>query len=109
MFLRASRPVAARVAANLPNMAKTLQTSSPAMLAPLRVQAMPVRALSAAAEDIDVDSVAYGFMASQALFTGLEAGVFEAIAGAGEAGLSIEPLKAQVHLSPSLPLSAKDV
>ena len=27
-------------------------------------------------EDIDVDSVAYGFMASQALFTGLETGAF---------------------------------
>lgn len=96
MLLRASRPVAARVAANLPNMAaKALQRTSSATLALLRVPAMPLRAFSAAAEDIDVDSVAYGFMASQALFTGLEAGVFEAIAGAGETGLPIEPLKAQ--------------
>merc|ERR1719207_257784 len=32
--------------------------------------------------DIDVDSVSYGFMASQAVFAGLEVGVFEALASA---------------------------
>ena len=31
-------------------------------------------------KDVDVDAVSYGFMASQALFTGLETGVFDAIA-----------------------------
>ncbi|EOD29407.1 hypothetical protein EMIHUDRAFT_204066 [Emiliania huxleyi CCMP1516] len=34
-------------------------------------------------DDIDVDGVAYGFMASQALFAGLELGIFDAIAAAG--------------------------
>uniref|UniRef100_A0A7S4VLU3 O-methyltransferase domain-containing protein n=1 Tax=Alexandrium monilatum TaxID=311494 RepID=A0A7S4VLU3_9DINO len=40
-----------------------------------------------AGDDVDIDSVAYGFMASQALFAGLELGVFDHIAAAGEAGL----------------------
>ena len=44
-------------------------------------------------EDIDVDSVSYGFMASQAIFTGLELGIYDAIAGAGEAGLSLSALQ----------------
>jgi len=43
-------------------------------------------------EDVDLDSVAYGFMASQALFTALELGVFDAIAEAGEAGCSSEQI-----------------
>jgi len=30
---------------------------------------------TSAAEDVDIDTVAYGFMASQALFTGLETGI----------------------------------
>jgi SAM-dependent methyltransferase len=34
-------------------------------------------------EDVDLDSVAYGFMASQALFAGLELGIFDAISEAG--------------------------
>jgi len=46
-----------------------------------------------AVEDIDVDSVSYGFMASQAIFTGLELGIYDAIAGAGEAGLSLSALQ----------------
>ena len=44
-------------------------------------------------DDIDIDSVAYGFMASQALFTGLESGVYEAIAAAGEGGLDLAGLQ----------------
>eukprot|EP00434_Breviolum_minutum_P036054 symbB.v1.2.031930.t2/scaffold3763.1/size50786/1 len=44
-------------------------------------------------DDVDLDSVAYGFMASQALFTGLEVGVFDQIAGAGEKGCSAEVLQ----------------
>ena len=51
-----------------------------------------------AVEDIDVDSVAYGFMASQALFTGLEVGVFEAIAAAGEGGLALAGLQKQCKM-----------
>jgi hypothetical protein len=46
-----------------------------------------------AADDIDVDSVSYGFMASQAIFTGLELGLFEAIAGAGEQGVGLPALQ----------------
>eukprot|EP00931_Biecheleriopsis_adriatica_P003728 TRINITY_DN1054_c0_g1_i3.p1 TRINITY_DN1054_c0_g1~~TRINITY_DN1054_c0_g1_i3.p1 ORF type:complete len:397 (-),score=82.43 TRINITY_DN1054_c0_g1_i3:228-1418(-) len=38
-------------------------------------------------DDVDLDSVAYGFMASQALFAGIELGVFDKIAAAGEKGL----------------------
>jgi len=44
-------------------------------------------------DDVDLDSVAYGFMASQALFTGLEVGVFDQIAAAGEKGCSAEVLQ----------------
>jgi len=44
-------------------------------------------------EDVDLDSVAYGFMASQALFAALELGIFDQIAAAGGAGLSAEVLK----------------
>jgi SAM-dependent methyltransferase len=33
-------------------------------------------------KDIDVDSVSYGFMASQAVFAGLEVGIYEALASA---------------------------
>jgi len=52
------------------------------------------RSLStSAAEDIDIDGVAYGFMASQALFTGLETGVFDAIDKAGDGGLTLAKLQ----------------
>jgi len=58
----------------------------------------PRRALSAApgdtAPDIDVDAVAYGFMTSQALFTALELGVFDAIAASPTHSLSVEEIKA---------------
>ncbi|CAE7265356.1 NMA1 [Symbiodinium pilosum] len=37
-------------------------------------------------DDVDLDSVAYGFMASQALFSALELGIFDKIAAAGEKG-----------------------
>ena len=45
-----------------------------------------------ASDDLDVDSVSYGFMASQAIFTGLELGIFDAIAGAGDSGLALAAL-----------------
>jgi hypothetical protein len=58
----------------------------------------PRRALSAApgdeAPDIDVDAVAYGFMTSQALFTALELGVFDAIAASPTQSLNVEQIKA---------------
>lgn len=46
-----------------------------------------------AVDDIDVDSVSYGFMASQAVFSGLELGVFDAIAAAGDKGLDLAALQ----------------
>jgi len=48
---------------------------------------------TSAAEDVDIDTVAYGFMASQALFTGLETGIFDAIDKAGEGGLTVAKLQ----------------
>mmetsp|Transcript_43026 Transcript_43026/g.78219 ORF Transcript_43026/g.78219 Transcript_43026/m.78219 type:complete len:402 (-) Transcript_43026:131-1336(-) len=47
---------------------------------------------AAPADDIDVDGVAYGFMASQALFAALELEIFDHIAAAGESGLSKEAI-----------------
>jgi len=44
-------------------------------------------------EDVDLDSVAYGFMASQALFTALELSLFDHIAAAGASGAGAEALK----------------
>jgi len=44
-------------------------------------------------DDIEIDNIAYGFMASQALFTGLEAGLFDAIAAAGDKGLKVKALQ----------------
>ena len=49
---------------------------------------------AAADEDIDVDGVAYGFMASQALFTGLESGIFDAIAASPKDALTVDELVA---------------
>jgi len=42
---------------------------------------------------VDLDSVAYGFMASQALFTGLEIDLFDKIAEAGSAGADAQTLR----------------
>mmetsp|Transcript_28087 Transcript_28087/g.51537 ORF Transcript_28087/g.51537 Transcript_28087/m.51537 type:complete len:410 (-) Transcript_28087:91-1320(-) len=44
-------------------------------------------------EDVDLDSVAYGFMASQALFSGLELSLFDYVAEAGDAGASLATLQ----------------
>merc|ERR1712125_69488 len=41
-------------------------------------------------QDVDLDDVAYGFMASQALFSGLELGIFDHIAAGGDGGLTAE-------------------
>jgi SAM-dependent methyltransferase len=54
----------------------------------------PLRSLSTSpTEDVDIDTVAYGFMASQALFTGLETGIFDAIDKAGEGGMTLAKLQ----------------
>merc|ERR1712232_250554 len=52
-----------------------------------------VRASWEASDDVDLDSVAYGFMASQALFSALELKVFDHIAGAGTSGMALADLK----------------
>lgn len=43
--------------------------------------------------DVDIDGVAYGFMASAALFAGLELGIFDKIDAAGSNGISATQLK----------------
>lgn len=43
-------------------------------------------------DDVDLDSVAYGYMASQALFTALELEIFDNIAAAGNSGLGVADL-----------------
>lgn len=48
---------------------------------------------SAAVDDVDVDAVSYGFMASQALFTGLETGVFDAVASGPDGGVDLTGLQ----------------
>lgn len=46
----------------------------------------------AAGDDVDLDSVAYGFMASQALFTALELDLFDLIEAAGPGGAQVASL-----------------
>eukprot|EP00405_Crypthecodinium_cohnii_P017603 CAMPEP_0206445244 /NCGR_PEP_ID=MMETSP0324_2-20121206/15392_1 /ASSEMBLY_ACC=CAM_ASM_000836 /TAXON_ID=2866 /ORGANISM="Crypthecodinium cohnii, Strain Seligo" /LENGTH=376 /DNA_ID=CAMNT_0053913421 /DNA_START=140 /DNA_END=1270 /DNA_ORIENTATION=+ len=50
-------------------------------------------------QDVDLDSVAYGFMASQALFSGLELNIFDSIAEAGEAGASLKQIQEATGVS----------
>jgi ubiquinone/menaquinone biosynthesis C-methylase UbiE len=54
------------------------------------------------AEDVDLDSVAYGFMASQALFAALEISLFDLIAEAGPEGIAVEALRKQCIDAPRL-------
>ena len=84
LLARAARPALARAAPAARVLSTAVRTGKSASLD--------------AVEDIDVDSVAYGFMASQALFTGLEVGVFEAIAAAGEGGLALAGLQKQCKM-----------
>jgi len=58
----------------------------------LQVQSFSTRTSWEAGDDVDLDSVAYGFMASQALFSGLELGVFDKIAAAGEKGCTAKAI-----------------
>lgn len=48
---------------------------------------------SAGTSDVDLDKIAYGFMASQALFTALEMGIFNEIAKAGQSGVDVASLQ----------------
>ena len=66
---------------------------SPSMAASACLRTSHRSLSSAPAEDVDIDSVAYGFMASQALFTGLETGIFDAIDKAGEKGMTLKDLQ----------------
>ena len=80
----------------------------PAALPALAARCRPL-CTAAGPPDIDVDAVAYGFMTSQALFTALELGVFDAIAGSPTASLNLEEIKASesaqtpLHLRCALP------
>ena len=66
---------------------------SPSMAASACLRTSHRSLSSAPAEDVDIDSVAYAFMASQALFTGLETGIFDAIDKAGEKGMTLKDLQ----------------
>jgi len=68
-------------------------SAAPRAVAPLLSSRRRAMSTFEAVDDIDVDSVSYGFMASQAVFTGLEMGVFDAIAAAGEGGLTLAGLQ----------------
>ncbi|CAE7208323.1 NMA1 [Symbiodinium microadriaticum] len=66
--------------------------------APPALAALPgVRAFSRTSwesgDDVDLDSVAYGFMASQALFSALELGIFDKVAAAGEKGCAAKDVQ----------------
>jgi len=54
------------------------------------------RGFATTEDDVNIDDVAYGFMASQAMFSGLEIGLFDKIAEAGDSGCTIEQIKQAV-------------
>eukprot|EP00929_Paragymnodinium_shiwhaense_P089347 TRINITY_DN494_c0_g1_i1.p1 TRINITY_DN494_c0_g1~~TRINITY_DN494_c0_g1_i1.p1 ORF type:complete len:413 (-),score=105.59 TRINITY_DN494_c0_g1_i1:90-1271(-) len=54
---------------------------------------------SAVDDDVNIDDVAYGFMASQAMFSGLEIGLFDKIAEGGDSGMTIEEIYKAVGIS----------
>lgn len=72
---------------------------APACLAAPRVRAFASREGWQEGADVDLDSVAYGFMASQALFTALEVELFEHIAAAGEAGAAVADLQQKTKVN----------
>ena len=100
-----ARGLAAPSSACAPLSTRSLGVLAACAPAPRRASTpLSTRAFSAVAEeDVDVDGVAYGFMASQALFTGLECGVFDAIAAASEDGLTLPEIqKATSNTAPRL-------
>ena len=60
---------------------------------PIKVVVKANLSTNADKPDIDVDNVAYGFMASQALFTALETGIFDAIHKAKDKKLNLKGLQ----------------
>ena len=67
--------------------------------APLVASATRAACTVPPAADVDIDKVAYGFMASQALFAGLENGVFDAISAAGDGGFTLAALQTECGIS----------
>jgi len=72
--------------------ARTAQLAPVPRVYPLVAARTFSRASWEAGDDVDLDSVAYGFMASQALFAGIEMGIFDKIAAAGEKGLDAKSI-----------------
>lgn len=94
---RSAQPTLARHSRSSTATLATAVGNGPALRAPVPCAAVTqfsqVRGFAASSEeDIDIDGVAYGFMASQALFSALELEVFDHIAAKGSA-TSIEELQ----------------
>jgi SAM-dependent methyltransferase len=74
----------------------TVATRSPLRVQPAAFAPAAARHFSRTSweegDDVDLDSVAYGFMASQALFSGLELGLFDKIAAGGEKGIQAQEI-----------------
>jgi ubiquinone/menaquinone biosynthesis C-methylase UbiE len=89
------RPAFAAAARMPSQMAAHSSAWASAPVAPVasRVRRFSTRESWSQTDDVDLDSVAYGFMASQALFSALEIGVFEHIGSAGPNGTTVEELK----------------
>lgn len=73
-----------------PTALRSLQQASKPLVASQQRRAM---SLFETVDDVDVDSVSYGFMASQAIFSALEMGIYDAIAESGDKGLDIAALQ----------------
>eukprot|EP00929_Paragymnodinium_shiwhaense_P089348 TRINITY_DN494_c0_g2_i1.p1 TRINITY_DN494_c0_g2~~TRINITY_DN494_c0_g2_i1.p1 ORF type:complete len:396 (-),score=103.91 TRINITY_DN494_c0_g2_i1:366-1553(-) len=88
--------------------ARTLQTLAAAKQSSFASARVPAPLLpathrrgfaSAVDDDVNIDDVAYGFMASQAMFSGLEIGLFDKIAEGGSDGLTIDEIYKKVGIS----------
>jgi len=90
-----TRAISRCASKRVPEQALFSRLSAPA---PPALAALPgVRAFSRTSwesgDDVDLDSVAYGFMASQALFSALELGIFDKVAAAGEKGCAAKDVQ----------------
>eukprot|EP00439_Symbiodinium_sp_Y106_P078417 s1097_g17.t1 len=90
-----TRAISRCASKRVPERALFSRLSAPA---PPALAALPgVRAFSRTSwesgDDVDLDSVAYGFMASQALFSALELGIFDKVAAAGEKGCAAKDVQ----------------
>ncbi|CAK9067791.1 unnamed protein product [Durusdinium trenchii] len=85
-----------------PSVAMVGADTDPARPSPLRRAGTVARQLLAApvaSDDVDLDEVAYGFMASQALFCALELGIFDHLASAGK--MKVEDLSKVLKIPPT--------